>query len=928
MSYEQNIELMQACKNGNNEKILNLLEVGAQIDFRDSVGCTPLWVACWKGWEEVVQTLITNGAGVDIAKNNGATPLYIACELGKLRIVQLLVDAGADVDKPMRDGSTALYIASQHGHVEVARFLLKNGANTFNQRRGGSSPLYISSQKGHLHVVTELLHHNADCNGEMDDGSSPLYIASQFGHLNVVIELLKHRADPNKAMNDLSTPIYIASQNGFQEIVKVLWEKGADNNAQMNDGTSPLYISCQNGRAEVVRILLQQQADVELADHSRVTPLWIAAQNGHDEIVRMLVEAGASVDRARTNGDTALVRACDNGHGDVVLALVAGRADVNLPCKNGKTALHYASWRGDAKIAKFLIEERAKLDCPDACGWTPLAMASNYGKVEVVALLLHEGANPRSVGWNENTGLHLAAWNGFHPVVELFLRADPKGLWINQANIFGWTALHMASAAGHDAVVRLLLHAKAIENLPNCDGNTPLHLASEEGKDGVVDLLTSPGKEHCIHDVNHCGETALTLAMERDHEKVIQILQRRSQISRRRVPRNLNANSYNGLFSQDTGSLVSRYVRFERVMSQSASGISLREVFLLPTMYLLDDNTSSKGSHNQFEGDDDMESYLSYDSCVRRGMLVPASSADIEKEGLLFVGGSWGVLDDPNSLRGHLQIVKEFLLSLDVDVSYVWMEGCCLCPNTLANARIHKSQRTALLSALYAARYVLLIPQIDVVALPRDADRLVSFTNLLSYIESPWGALGVAGSLFAGAPCFLAFQCGQYISFQGLNRLEGCSIEVGFLRAVVFQWNHLMNERNEDFMDLVPVLSAKWLDIEEPIIQVRYVIDVGKQAQVDVGTYTRVCRLALKAADFKPGQSSLLMQELSVKIGSHPDEEDKAFMINMVLLLGYYSIGLLEDISKRSIVTPEEASENQAGLICCQEGVRSSCTIH
>uniref|UniRef100_A0A6V1PM61 Mannose-6-phosphate isomerase n=1 Tax=Heterosigma akashiwo TaxID=2829 RepID=A0A6V1PM61_HETAK len=209
-----------------------------------------------------------------------------------------------------------------------------------------------------------------------------------------------------------------------------------------------------------------------------------------------------------------------------------------------------------------------------------------------------------------------------------------------------------------------------------------------------------------------------------------------------------------------------------------------------------------------------------------------------------------------------------------------------------------------------------------------DAGRLIPFTDLIGYSGSPWGALGVMAALAARAPAWLAFQCGDHIAFEELNRLEACSIEVGFLRAVVAQWNHLMNAQHADFADLVPVLSSKWLDMEEPILQVRAVIDAGKEAEVDVGTLARVCRLQLRAVDFRPGNSSAAVQELARRLGPHEDAEERAFLLNLVLLLGYYAIGLLDSTENGPIA---HAEPDESGCAACflgsGDGEKGQCIL-
>jgi len=62
-----------------------LLELGADVNFQDDTGMTPLHYAARKGLSEIAKLLIDNGANIDSVEIlNNATPLHLACKTGHL----------------------------------------------------------------------------------------------------------------------------------------------------------------------------------------------------------------------------------------------------------------------------------------------------------------------------------------------------------------------------------------------------------------------------------------------------------------------------------------------------------------------------------------------------------------------------------------------------------------------------------------------------------------------------------------------------------------------------------------------------------------------------------------------------------------------------------------------------------------------------
>ena len=68
-------------------------------------------------------------ANVDERNELGRTPLYLAAKRGNLEAVKLLAAAGANVDAPARYDMPPLWPAVQNGNTDVVRWLLDHGAD-------------------------------------------------------------------------------------------------------------------------------------------------------------------------------------------------------------------------------------------------------------------------------------------------------------------------------------------------------------------------------------------------------------------------------------------------------------------------------------------------------------------------------------------------------------------------------------------------------------------------------------------------------------------------------------------------------------------------------------------------------------------------------------------------------------------------------
>jgi len=105
---------------------------------------------------EEVKKLISNGADLNWSDSNGRTPLLIAAKEGTVTVLKLLVEAGANVNQASTKGHTALYKAAKYGNLEIVKLLLKYGADSSKKTPKGYTPITIAIERGHQEIVQLL----------------------------------------------------------------------------------------------------------------------------------------------------------------------------------------------------------------------------------------------------------------------------------------------------------------------------------------------------------------------------------------------------------------------------------------------------------------------------------------------------------------------------------------------------------------------------------------------------------------------------------------------------------------------------------------------------------------------------------------------------------------------------------------------------
>eukprot|EP00731_Ephydatia_muelleri_P005630 Em0002g1806a len=269
-------KLRDAAGVGNVEKIVSLLDLGADIAAPNLDGWTALMMASKAGHMECVKVLLDKGAEINIQDKVGWTTLMKASKAGHMECLQVLLDKGANVNMPNKDGWTALMMASEAGHMECVKVLLDKGADVNMPNKDGWTALLRASGAGHMECVKVLLDNGAEVNIQDKNGWTALKKASVAGHIQCVEVLLDKGAEINIQDKDRWTALMSASLAGHMECVKVLLDKGAEANIQDTDGWTALMRASREGYMECVKVLLDKGADVNIQDKMDVADkcLW------------------------------------------------------------------------------------------------------------------------------------------------------------------------------------------------------------------------------------------------------------------------------------------------------------------------------------------------------------------------------------------------------------------------------------------------------------------------------------------------------------------------------------------------------------------------------------------------------------------------------------------------------------------------------
>jgi ankyrin repeat protein len=287
-----------------------------------------------------------------------------------------------------------------------------------------------------------------------------------------------------------------------------------------------LFQAIRRGDSALVASLLRQGTPANLRGENGTTPLLLAARYRNAECVKLLLDHGADPNSANEEGATALHWGA--GSLEVVRLLLERWADPRARTQLGNTPLiSAAAYPGSGQVVKLLLEKGADPHAWNGEGDTALTQAVMARDLECVKLLAERGAvksfNERPEGKRgEKTALRLAA-SGAPAIAEVLL---DHGAEIDHDDaVFTGHALNAALFEENAEVARLLIERGANLQLKSAIGKVPpmVWSAYRETEDtSIAEMLLKKGAD--INAANEYGETALTWARRRGHQRMVSLL--------------------------------------------------------------------------------------------------------------------------------------------------------------------------------------------------------------------------------------------------------------------------------------------------------------------------------------------------------------------------------------------------------------------
>ncbi|XP_023641749.1 putative E3 ubiquitin-protein ligase XBAT35 isoform X2 [Capsella rubella] len=200
------------------------------------------------GNAEGIRTLRRDGADLEWMDREGKTPLILACMNSELfDVAKTLIELGSNVNayRPGRHAGTPLHHAAKRGLETTVKLLLSHGANPLVLNDDCQTPLEVARVKGFSNVVRAIESHICLFSGWMREFYGPTFLdlfAPQLLSRRVWVVIVPTGSrNPGKPFK-LELVVYASLQDAQPRTVMPLWKANLEEPKTKHSDTSVMIV--------------------------------------------------------------------------------------------------------------------------------------------------------------------------------------------------------------------------------------------------------------------------------------------------------------------------------------------------------------------------------------------------------------------------------------------------------------------------------------------------------------------------------------------------------------------------------------------------------------------------------------------------------------------------------------------------------------
>lgn len=522
------------------------------INAQDNNGKTALMMASSKSLLSIVKALIKAGSNMLSTDHNGKTARYYAtsddvmiffmseiqnysallfqyAREGSMKEISFLLGEGMNIDAQDDNGQTALMMAITFGQTKLAKFLIKNGTSLTLQNNEGKTAsdvahdyqeteilgfiqyflktveekvVYHILETGSLPAISELIElHNDTFNLNYKDSldNSFLMMAASVGNAEIV-----------RYFKKLGLSIGEVNKQGYMAAL-LAYDDGNEDLASELLGTEEemksyfLYLLSDSQFAGPLKLMLKMGYDPNEKDISGLPFLFSVVENNNLDFVSILVNAGASIYAQNHEGKSVIEFAKESGKETIYEFLV-------LQHQSNVESLMLVCESGQLEEVKKILESGLSVDTVDSQNRSCLMNATRGNQLLVVEYLLEKKAYLFYKDEEGDTAKDIAEENDFSDIVmSLELAIDALQ-----------TAFFEAAMGGDVSSLESSIQKGANIDKKSAGGYSALMMAIENNHPKVVQVLLDAGVDLSL--TNDLGQTAKDIAEENGLEDLVDLI--------------------------------------------------------------------------------------------------------------------------------------------------------------------------------------------------------------------------------------------------------------------------------------------------------------------------------------------------------------------------------------------------------------------